>query len=344
MPECIYCKSMDVSEEHHLPRCMGKFKGYVSLKDRVCNKCNGLLGKSDEQLCNSGFEGFFRQFLGIQGRKSHTKINPFYRGSSGGGRLEMVSKNPDDGREIQLEVESGGTVRQLRHASLVAEDDSTHVIPITDGMTPVQFRAKFDALGVKRFKVGDVYAEVGEIPWIQELMATLKFDKQTDWTIRNVGPIVYSGAAIKVIVNSRYFRDIAKIGFHYFLTRMPQFTGAEPCFAGIRSFIASECGIDECQRFVSYNREQISLDIQRGHRLKNWGHMLAAQLDYLNLSAKVQLFVGPEFLPPVYTVRLGANPSRIDHSAASADFFAYFPEAERGEFDGEMVAMSRLRQ
>jgi hypothetical protein len=323
---------------------MGKFQGYLPLKDRVCRTCNGQLGKLDEQLCNSGFEAFFRRFLGIKGRRSHNAVNPFYRGSSGGGRLEMVSKQPEDGKEIQLEAESGGTVRQLRHVSLVAEDDSVYIIPITDGMTPKQFRAKFDALGVKRFKEGDVYADSSEISWVQQLMATLKFDKQTDWTARNVGPTVYNGAAIKVVVGNRYFRDIAKIGFHYFLTKMPQFTGAEPCFGDLRAFIKSESSIAACERFVSYNREQISLDIYRGHRLKNWGHMLAAQFDYLSLTAKVQLFVGPEFLPPVYTVKLGTNPSRIGYSEAAADFFAYYPEAERSEFDGEVSPMSRLRR
>jgi hypothetical protein len=211
-------------------------------------------------------------------------------------------------------------------------------------MTPEQFRTRITALGVERFKEADVYVDQSEIPWIQQLLSTLQIERQLPWDIRNPGPTVYSGATIKVTLNSRYFRDIAKIGFHYFLTRITEFTGAEPCFADIRAFIASECGIDECQRFVSSGAEQICLDIQRGHRLKVWGHMLDAQVDYLKLTAKVQLFVGPEFLPPVYTVRLGANPSRIDHPNAAADFFAYYPAEERNEFDGEVSSMLRTRR
>jgi len=319
---------------------MGKFKGYVPLKDRVCRNCNGRLGKLDEQLCNSGFEAFFRRYLGIRGRRTHSQINPFYRGSAGGGRLEMVSKNPD-GIDIPLEIEAGGAARQLRHISLIAEDDSPYIIAIPDGMTPEKFRARFDSLPVKKFKGTDVYAESSEISWIEQLLATLKIERRTDWDIRNVGPTVYSGAAIKITVNSRYFRDIAKIGFHYFLSKMPLFKGSEPCFADLRRFIAEECSIEECTRFLSYGREQIALDIQRGYRLKNWGHILTAEVDYLAIFAKVQLFVGPEFLSPVYTVKLGPNPSRIDCSDASADFFAYYPEAERGEFDGIVSAMRR---
>jgi len=76
---CIYCGSEDLSEEHYLPACLGSFKNYVPLTDRVCLKCNAICGQLDEQLCRSGGESYFRVFLGITGRKSHTKVNPFYR-------------------------------------------------------------------------------------------------------------------------------------------------------------------------------------------------------------------------------------------------------------------------
>lgn len=36
--QCIYCPATDLTEEHHLPACLGTFKGYVSLLDRVCNR------------------------------------------------------------------------------------------------------------------------------------------------------------------------------------------------------------------------------------------------------------------------------------------------------------------
>src|ERR1700691_4868319 len=87
---CIYCHADDLTEEHHLPACLGNFKGYVSLFDRVCSKCNAICGQLDEQLCRSGGEAFFRVFLGITGRKTHAKVSPFYRGSSGAPALEMM--------------------------------------------------------------------------------------------------------------------------------------------------------------------------------------------------------------------------------------------------------------
>jgi len=78
--------------------------------------------------------------------------------------------------------------------------------------------------------------------------------------------------------------------------------------------------------------------------LNSLGHILCAEADYLNLRAKVQLFVGPEFLAPVYTVRLAASPSLIHYSEAVAEFFAYYPEDQRGEYDGEVSDLLRIRR
>jgi hypothetical protein len=148
---------------------------------------------------------------------------------------------------------------------------------------------------------------------------------------------------IQVTVNNRYFRDLAKIGFHFFLTKMSRFRGDEPCFAEIRRFITSECSIDECFRLVQQSKKQIAYQLQEGARLSAWGHILCAEADYFNLTAKVQLFVGPEFLAPVYTIPLGRNPSAIHYSEAYADFFAYQPQAQRGEFDGEVSELFSSR-
>ncbi len=94
---------------------------------------------------------------------------------------------------------------------------------------------------------------------------------------------------------------------------------------------------------MSYSKKQIAYQLQQGARLAAWGHVLCAEADYLNLTAKVQLFVGPEFLAPVYTVRLGKSPSLVHYSEACADFFAYYPPGQHGEYDGEVSDLFRIR-
>lgn len=336
MSKCIYCGSKADSGEHHLPRCLGKFKGYVVLTDRVCASCNRECGLLDEQLCRSGMEAFFRAYLGITGRKGHEKVNPFYRGSAGGGRLEMLATSQQTGNNVLLELLGEIQAKELRCAQLVAEDDTVHVIPIPDGMTAEQFRAKFEALGIKRFKHGYFFAAPEEISWVESLLGKLKYEGKTEWSLPSSGPIVYGPSVIKFTVTSRYFRCIAKIGFHYFLAKANQFRGDEECFSDIRRFIMNPSNVEECRRFITYSQGQLAWTLDAGYTLKNWGHLLCVETDYLNFRAKVQLFAGPKMKPFVYTVQLGRNPSRIMCSEAYGNFFAYYPQKERGEFDGEV--------
>ena len=340
MGKCIYCGNEASSLEHHVPRCLGSFKGYIPLAERVCTACNQQCGLLDEQLCRSGIEAFFRAYLGIAGRKEHDKVNPFYRGSAGGGRLEMKGANQQTGNTVLLEVVGENQVRELRCAHLLAEDDSVYVITIPDGMTPEQFRARFDALGIKRFKHGYFFAAPEEMEWVESLIGKLKYENKTQWSQPVSGPIVYGPSEVKFTVTSRYFRCIAKIGFHYFLTKVTHFRGDEECFAGIRLFIMNEATIEECNRFVTYSKGQLAWQLRAGARLSSWGHFVCVESDYFRFRAKVQLFAGPTSRPPVYTIQLGNNPSRIHFTEASGDFFAYYPKQERGGFDGEVSELS----
>ena len=68
----------------------------------------------------------------------------------------MVGINHETGEEKELELVGPNSVRELRCVKLVADDDSTHVIPITDGMTPEEFRKKVSALGFNFFKHANI--------------------------------------------------------------------------------------------------------------------------------------------------------------------------------------------
>ncbi len=341
MPNCIYCEASDITVEHPLPRGLGNFKGYVPLADRVCSRCNGICSQPDEQLCRCGSEAFFRKFLGVSGRSGHDEVNSFYRGSSRGGRLEMLGTNHETGEEKELELVGPNSVRELRCVKLTAEDDCTYTIRITDGMTPQEFRKQFTALGIKFFKHAHISAPSEEIPWVESLFEGFKMDGKTEW-VQPSGPIMYGPFSIKVTVTDRYFRAIAKIGFHYFLTKFPRFRGDEPCFTEIRNFIMNDCPLDEIGRFVTESQEQFAYQLRAGDRLSVWGHLIGVESDYMGFRAKVQLFVGPESLSRVYTVRLGKNPSPIHFSEAYGDFFAYYPVEDRGEFDGEVSELGAV--
>jgi hypothetical protein len=335
MPKCIYCGSEDITVEHPLPRGLGKFRGYVPLVDRLCKRCNGICGQLDEQLCRSGGEAFFRKFLGVTGRTEHGDVNPFYRGSSRGGRLEMFGTHHETGEERELELVGPDSVRELRCVKLIGEDDSVNTITITDLMTPAEFRKKVKALGITFFKHAYITAAPDEIPWVESLFEGFKTERKTEW-VQPTGPIMYGPFTIKITVTDRYFRAIAKIGFHYFLTKFARFRGDEPCFSEIRDFIMNGCPLDEIGRFVTQGREQFVRQLQAGGRLSVWGHLIGVDTSDMIFRARVQLFAGPMIVAPVYTVRIGENPSPIHYAEAYGDFFAYYPLDERGEFDGEV--------
>jgi len=341
MPNCIYCGANDLTEEHPLPRGLGKFKGYVPLADRLCCRCNGICGQLDEQLCRCGSEAFFRKFLGISGRPGHNEVNSFYRGSSRGGRLEMFGANHETGEEKELELVAPDSVRELRCVKLVAEDDSEHTIPITDGMTPEEFRKKVTSLGFKLFKHATISAASEEISWVEPLFHGFKIEGKAQW-VQPMGPIMYGPFTIKFTVTDRYFRAIAKIGFHYFLTKFPRYREDEPSFSEMRDFIMNDYPLDEIGRFVTTSQEQFAYQLRAGDRLSVWGHLIAVESDYIGFRAKVQLFVGPESRSMVHTVQIGKTPSPIHYSEAYGDFFAYFPIEERGEFQGEVSELGAL--
>jgi hypothetical protein len=341
-PTCIYCSAQDLNREHHLPAGLGSFENYEFLDDHLCPSCNRACGILDEQLCRSGPEALFRRFLGIQGRKSHEKTNSFYRGGAGGSALEMLATNQNTGQNVLVELLGDTEARELRCAQLIGDDDIVRIIRITDGMTPAEFRRVFDSFGIKRFKEGLFYAAPEEQEWIESLIATLKWERKGPW-VRPAAPITYGPSVVKFTLTSRYFRAIAKIGFHYFLTKMPHLRGDEPCFSGIRQFIMNNrCPVEECRRFVSYFPEHIAFQLQSGARLAGWGHFLAAESNYHELIARVELFAGPEKRPLSYTVKLGTNPSRLDYREAYADFFEYFKKEHRAQYDGAVSPLSTM--
>jgi hypothetical protein len=289
----------------------------------------------DEQLCRSGFEAFFRKKLGIAGRREHEEVNSFYRGSSRGGRLEMFGINHETGEEKELELVGPNSVRELRCVKLIAEDDSIHTITISDGMTREEFWKRVTALGIKTFKHADISAASEEIQWVESLFEGFTIGRKPEW-VQPKGPITYGPLTVKITVTNRYFRAMAKIGFHYFLTKFPRFRGDEPWFSEIRNFVINECSIDEVARFVTQSREQFAYQLRAGGRLNVWGHLIGVNASYTGFLGRVQLFVGPESPSTVFTVQIGKNPSPIYYTEAHGDFFEYYPPEERGEFDGEV--------
>lgn len=353
---CIYCgQTSKLSNEHYLPRCLGKFRAFESLNDRICKNCNESFSEIDEQFCRSGPEAIVRALLGIGGRASHRKISPFQRGSAGADRIAFRAKPLSqiaDAKEIEMDVDQTGSVRRLRQMILHFETRDL-VIRITDDMKePEQLLERLKKEGVELVapikNEGPITAEIigaapDEVEWMKHLLSGLERNTVSGPEFRIDDKEEQAKAAMTARPTAKYFRGLAKIGFHYFLKHMSGFHGSEPAFADVRNFIVAGTATD-VERFVEGWREDLVTDIVWGESAAGYRHMLIARSNYQELIAKMQFFVPPRYqrglyppdmrvLPP-YTIRLGKNPSRVDYPRACSHSFTYSEVYKAEGYDG----------
>jgi len=343
MRTCIYCPQTANSIEHALPASFGEFENAPQLVDRICRKCNNeRLGVLDEQLARCGPEAFIRKFYGVKGRATHDSVNPFYRGSAKGQRLQMTVFDPNVGYDVLLECDNG-VFRQMCQLVFIERSGKTCHLPIREGTSPEQLRAAFNGLGVvPPYDMHVVYGPE-ERDWVELLLKAtspgISFGPGT------TGATTYSpGGAVAFTVTNRYFRAVAKIGFHYFLTQFPDVSGHEPAFSNIREFILDEgAGVDRANAFVGERQMPLIGEMLGGGRPDGWvGHALCADITEGECRAHVQLFICEDFQPRIYTVRLGRDATSVG-SPAFGHGYLYYPNGPHGKFSGEAVSLTTTR-
>src|SRR5215831_6204011 len=240
MTVCLYCRNEGDSLEHPLPAAFGEFQDAPQLEDRICIPCNtNRLGLLDQQVSRCGPEAVLRRFFGVQGRPTHDKVNPHYRGSAGGRRLEMTAYDKEMGMEIELEYLQG-EVRQSRQLVVVDSSGKAHHLPIPhDLRDPEVLRSRYLALGVIQPQDVRLICDPEESAWLEPLFKAA-FPAVSFGERALCASNYENGAVVKLELTDRYFRGIAKIGFHYFLTQFSAYGGSKPCFANIRNFITDE--------------------------------------------------------------------------------------------------------
>jgi len=241
----------------------------------------------------------------------------------------------DTAMGIELELEClAGQVRQSRQIVIVEATGKTHTLPIPpDLRDPEKLRESYQKLGVTQpIDVRLVY-DPDERVWLEPLVKAAW--PSASFVERGFGARNYAdGAVVKLQLTDRYFRAIAKIAFHYFLTQFPDYDGSEPCFSGIRDFIINDGGLDHVNTFIGERGNPLLGPMMSGGRPDGWiAHVVCAEIREECL-AHVQLFVCKEYRAPVYTVRLGAG-FRTRQWAATGHIYKYFGDGPRGRFSGE---------
>jgi hypothetical protein len=308
-----------MSGEHYLPAGLGSFRGVEPLQDRVCRDCNNQLGRLDEVFLRTGFAGFFRHVADIAGRDKE-RPSPFQRGAAGVPPIEMRGAAPGTQYEILWELIPGtNNAQPLRQVVFEDPDGRTHRVQITDRMKeePGLLQAEIRTRGLEAAKLSVSWAPVEDIPWMNELLASLIGAPPGPWEAPDfrVDGITLPAT---VTIKEEYFRAIAKIGFHYVLKVFPDLTGQEAQFDLVRNYIWQGSGGGP-KRPVRQLTRQIVGELQRGHRPRYWAHILGASRTSTLIVAHAQFFVGPRSLPLPFEIFIGANPAVL-----------YMPPERRG--------------
>lgn len=340
--KCIYCgKEQQLSPEHYLPECLGTFTNFETLDDRICHDCNGRCGRElEEQFCRGGDIAYFRHLLGIKGKKTHRdKVDFFLRGSGGGSALKMKGNIPGQNEEVHYKLvknEGKGTVGvdYLSQLILRSETGDPHYILLENIKTAEELQEKIEALKIEKLTEINVIATPEMKERIEQLTAFLPILQKFEWEELPKEGTIYTTTSFEV--TDKYFRAIAKIGFHYMLKHLRSFRGDEEIFAGIRQFILEGGKIDE---FVRWTNKQFLMHVEEGYRPENFGHAIHARANQKLIWCKLQFFIGPGSKPDVYDVVLARNNSSLIYDIASGHSFCYYSD---GPKDGRLGVMDEL--
>lgn len=340
--KCIYCDSIGpFSKEHAFPRSLGEFSSFPLLINRVCAKCNEDIGRLEEQFGRSGPEAFFREYLNIDGRDTHDKVNPFKRGSAGVKPIDFTALLPEEDIKVLWEFNPGEkTVREVSQIVFIDDKGKSYPLRIHKWMNNTdQLRAEMKKIGLDlRGKLpARVFASDDEMEWVKNLVQGLGF--KIKWLPPQPSAKINNPVA-KVHVTDFYFRAIAKIGFHYLLSVVNTFQGNEHCFVDIRKFIIDGGAVE---KFVTQTRRQILTFPHSNIRPSGWGHVLLVENVRGQVQARLQFFLGPRYNPPTYLVRLSKDAVSIGEIGGKVHYFCYFESGRKGKYHGEVSELNCLR-
>jgi hypothetical protein len=285
-----------------------------------------------EQLVRCGPIAVLRKRFDVQGRQHHEKVNSFYRGSAGGQRVKFMAWDDAFECEVLVELTGGDQGRQLTQLILKGASGPHHHIPLTPSTTLKSLLEQIRALQlVAPLEARLIYDPASE-PWAADLFIRLWPNERLPQT--TVGASGFKGGIVQFQTTNRYFRGVAKIGFHYFLTQFPEFSGHETVFDDLRDFIiddAKELGPDRINRFIGIHQYPITPPSPN-----LVGHLLCAEINKGQFVAHFEPFVTPGGRMQAFQVRLGCDLA-AQGPVLRSHLFSYFGGGKQGRFSGDAV-------
>jgi hypothetical protein len=345
MAKCLYCAAAGETEEHVIPAAFGEFRSAPKLPAPLCPKCNNeRLNLLDQQVARCGPEGFMREFYGIKGRAHKTKVNPFVRGSAGGSRLEFSTFDREVGVEVHLEAVDGVVTQMCELILVETGTGRAHHFPLTERTTADELRSAVARKNVAAPYDARLSCHPHEREWVEKLLQ--EYSPGIVYSEPKLMSHTIETPEVKFQLGERYFRGIAKIGFHYFLSQFPAYSGHESMFSGIRSFISEDTNepVRRVNDFIQHRNHPLVYQMLNDEaRPDGWkAHILAAEVKPGLCQAHVQMFLTKENPNMIYTVKLVEDPSLVGQGVA-AHAYRYFPDGRQRTLSGEASPLPPIR-
>lgn len=350
--QCIYCgNTFDPTRgegDHIIPSQFGEFRDDCRFR-RVCPDCNSKIGRTEQQMVQSGPEGFFRQIIKPRSKRLNKRGIGRARGAMGAPPPQHMVDMGDHLALVEPLSENPQDVSPVDHILVRDAADKEAHIRLFPGIRAEQVRKTLENAGLGEMKEARLHC--GDEHWaeytslLKELWPESKVE-EGDPTPAGVHP--ETPGTIKFVVNAHYFQAVAKIAFHYFLSHSRRgFRGDEPHFAAIRDFIIN--GGNSDQFFKHANRPRFVFpfgELSGGGVVtpSQWCHVLAACEAGGQAVAYVQLFVGPGCIPSPHCIWLGRWDSPIiTPNSMWAHVYLYDKPQQDGRYAGRIESMQVSR-
>lgn len=347
MTLCIYCQqdfdSTKGEGDHVIPVQLGQFTGDERFRG-ICSACNNDIGKSEEQFLRCSPVAIYRRIVNPTIPNHRKRRNNFKAGASGSPPPKYTMEL--DGLQALVEISPDNPDNMIPIDQLIIHDKagSTHYIKLHPKMRPEQLKQKIAQFEVESIEVN--YDDSRSQTYSELITKAVPHSNFGNTTTIEAGEHSVTGK-IKCVFTEHYYRAIAKIAFHYFLTHTQRnFKGNEDCFKPIRKFIMGEGNKDQYFDQVR-NPFRIPLGEMTDGRLLTsmlWHHVLAVDETAAEIVAYVQLFIGPKGVRPPDVIRIAKlNSPILVPSYVRGHVYTYF-EDQTGNWAGsvEKLSISRL--
>ncbi len=313
-------------KEHYLPAGLGNFKDDIRLKNFICYDCQARFSKFEEVFLRNGTEAFFRNILGVQGRKGHKGKNIFVEPTLGLPPLTVKGTHPNMQHELLWEMTSQSEALLMHQIVFKKPDGTLEHVPIRQGKLLQDLARYGDA-----WKQWELLACIAGASQEAELQAALgpALEGMAEAPIDAPENAELDGE-MKAQISMPYVQAISKIAFHFVLAHF-HFTGFESEFDDLKRFIYSGTDANRARIVEEVIFPQL---VPEEARLRQWSHILTAEFNSDGFFSRMQFFAGPRLKPFVWRVDLGANPSRVLPEMAQGLRFFYYEQPDPAGYSG----------